>query len=535
MTKSTLALLWLAAAGLGAGVAVVKQGQTRAFENATARKRGETLFAQFPADKVARITVKSASDSVTLAKGEAGWTVAERENYPASASRINEVLRTLAEVKVTQGIDAGPRYDARFGIDPAASKDEDHGLQLTFADAAGAELAAVALGKNTESAASAGPFGFGGGATGRFIRNRADQSGLYVTSETFARVVATPKDWLREDFVKVEKLKSVAMQMPNKPDYQAWKLTRPDEGADFSLEGIGADETLDATVANPLKSIFSFARFEDVAPNERAKLLDSSPDARLATLETEEGFTYQLKFAPAPKEEKKEEKKEDGQDPAADPAAATEGNYLLAVTVTATIPEQRKKEEGEKEEDAKAKEEAFQKRTTELKEKLATEKQLEGRTFEVTKWTVDALLKDRAQLVKKKDAPAATPAATTPPVAVPPGVTPPPGPATPRPRIEAVTPPIAVPPLPEEGEEPAPAQPTTPEGADAPAQPPDRAIDQPKQPEIRPDEATEGAPPPPPQPATDQPQPPDPSPAETPAETPAEATPPPPPEPAPAP
>ena len=44
---------------------------------------------------------------------------------------------------------------------------------------------------------------------GTIVRNRADDSGLYVTSETFARVSAAPKDWLREDFIKVEKVKSI--------------------------------------------------------------------------------------------------------------------------------------------------------------------------------------------------------------------------------------------------------------------------------------------------------------------------------------
>ena len=108
----------------------------------------------------------------------------------------------------------------------------------------------------------------------------------------------------------------------------------------------------------------------------------------------------------------------------------------MKVIVKAKIPQERKQEEGETEEDAKEKYEAFATRKKELEENLAATQKLEGRTFQVTKFTVDALLKNRTGLIQS----AAPQAAPAPQNGVPFGL---PGGTQ---RAQAVTPPIALPP-----------------------------------------------------------------------------------------
>ena len=117
----------------------------------------------------------------------------------------------------------------------------------------------------------------------------------------------------------------------------------------------------------------------------------------------------------------------------------------MTVDVSAELPKERKKEEGEKPEDTKTKDSAFTDRLKNLTEKLATEKALAGITFEISKSTVDALLKDRASLIAK---PAAPQTSNQPPVQNFPGgmVAPAPSRAVATtPPIEAVTPPISIP------------------------------------------------------------------------------------------
>jgi hypothetical protein len=325
-------------------------------------------------------------------------------------------------------------------MDESATKAEDRGLTATFKDASGKELAKVSLGKNIESGADAGPMG-GANAVGRYIRNHADESGFYAVSEMFPSVSAEIPRWLSDEFISPEKIKSITLSQKGK-DEPAWKLTRDTEEAEFKLEGASGSEVLDTAVTAPLKSLFSYARFEDVVNNDKVTGRAYAAGKRSAVIETFEGFKYTLAITPA---------KAPATPPpaiAANPQApppATD-NQLLTVTVAAELPKERKKEEGEKPEDAKTKDAAFTDRLKTLKEKLEKEQKLAGRTFEVSKSTVDALLKERDQLITKA---APSPAAGSENGSVQnlPGgiIATPPGRTATTPPIEAVTPPIAVP------------------------------------------------------------------------------------------
>ena len=451
MNKRQVVVLWIIAILLVVAAFFARSSNSKGFESKTSRNRGQTVFADLPAPEVAKIQVKSGDKVSTLVRKDGKWTVAEREDYPANVANINEFLRALSEVKVTQGIESEPSFAPRFGMDPGAKEEKDRGTEVTLTNDAGSELAHVTLGKNLESGSDPMSM-FGGGSTGRFIRNHADQSGVYVVSELFSTLSPEPQRWLEDDFLKVEKIKSVSVTSPGKPGEIAWKLSRTDENGEFTLEGAKPDETLNPSATTPVKTLFSYTRFEDVVPKDKALEIQPTSE-QIAKIETFEGFTYTFKLNPAPAEEKKEGA--DEEEPAAEPS------YFMTVDVEATLPAERKKEEKESEEDAKTKDKAFTDRKAELEKRLAAEKALAGRTFKVSKYTVDALLKDRASLLQSATPPAAAGAQGGIPGGMPPGAMPhgirPPGAAmpgagqpAPRRRVEAVTPPIAIPPLEED-------------------------------------------------------------------------------------
>ena len=338
---------------------------------------------------------------------------------------------------MTQGIEAAPSFAPRFGMDPGASDAKDRGTEVVLYNDAGTELSHVTLGKNLESGND--PMSMmGGGSSGRFIRNQADASGVYVVSELFPTLSAEPKGWLNEDFVKVEKIKDISVSPPSKPDEIAWKVARDDESGEFKLEGAKPDETLDTAAATQLKSLLSYARFEDIVPEDKLDEIAKPLEKRTVKIETFEGFNYKITVTPTETEKPKAE------DPNSPPP---EDSFLVTVDVDAKIPAERKKEEKESEEDAKTKDKAFTERKAELEKRLAAEKTLAGRSFKVSRYTVEALLKDRAAMLQKPAAPAASAGSQVPGMLRPNGA---PGsrPATPPRRpVEAVTPPIAIPPL----------------------------------------------------------------------------------------
>jgi hypothetical protein len=402
----------------------VKLSQNKSTRSATQRAPGQTLFESFPATEASTIDIQGATGTVTLAKKDNKWGIVQRDNYPANTTFVNDFIRSIGDLKITLGMEAGPSFAPRFGMDEAASKPEDRGLTATFKDASGKEIAKVSLGKNIESGAAPSPMG-GTSSVGRYVRNHADESGFYAVSEMFPSVSDEAKRWLDSGFINPEKIKSISLSQVGKTD-PAWKLTRDDEQAEFKLEGATGTEVLDTTVTAPLKTLFSYASFEDVVPAATVAERSDAAGKRTATIETMEGFTYTVNITPTK------------------PASES---FLVTVDLSATLPTERKKEEGEKPEDAKTKDTAFTDRLKALNEKLAKEKAFTGVTFEVTKSTVEPLLKERDALITKATPPTAD--APAPEAAVqshPGGMIARPRATATTPPIEAVTPPISVPP-----------------------------------------------------------------------------------------
>lgn len=426
MNKRQVTILWVIAIALGAAVTVVKLSQNQSAHSATKRAQGQTLFESFPATEAASIEIHGATGTVTLTRKDGKWVVKERNDYPANSTYVNDFIRTLGELKITLGMEAGPTFAPRFGMDEAATNSADRGLTATFKDAGGKEIARVTLGKTIESGSTPSPMG--GGAVGRYVRNHADESGFYAVSEMFPSVSDEPKRWLDDDFISPEKIKSIAVSQPGKSD-PAWKLTRDNEESEYKLEGAAPTEVLNTTITSPLKSLFSYARFEDIVPADKVAGLAESDGKRTATIETFEGFTYTVNLTPTKPSNTPPAPLSPGMEP-----PATD-NFLLTVEVTAELPKERKKEDGEKPEDAKTKDAAFTERHKALSEKIAKEKAFTGITFEVAKSTVEPLLKDRAALITKATPPTAgkpssavqqlpggmiaRPPATTPPIAAP--------------------------------------------------------------------------------------------------------------------
>lgn len=429
MSKKQVIILWIVAIVLAVAAWAVRSGGSKGFESHTARQRGDTLFKELPVQEVAKIEVVSGDAKVTVSRKDGNWTVAEREGYPAKTSTVNELLRTLAEVKVTDGIEADPSFAPRFGMNLNATEEAERGTEVVLSDDAGSEIARVTLGKNIESAGD--PMSpFGGGSSGRFIRNHADTTGVYKVAELFSSLSTEPRRWLDDNFLRIEKITEVELSEPGKPEETEWKLTRPDENAEFTLEGKADNEALDSATVNPLKSIFSTSSFEDLVPADKVAGMEDAEGKRTLRIATAEGFRYTITIAPAKPEE-----------PAEGEAPPTTASYLLTVALEAELAGERKKEEGESEEDAKAKDKAFEERKAELEKRVAATKALAGRVFKVSNWTVDAILKERSALIQKAadagaQAPAPGASAATPPV---------------RRPVEAVTPPIAIPPLDEDG------------------------------------------------------------------------------------
>lgn len=409
MNKKSVIILWVIATALGISVAILSSKKSDSGKANTARARGETLLASFPGANVSKLVISSATNTVTMEKKGNDWSIAERENYPAKITNINALIRAIGEVKINNAIEAGPSYAKRFGVDVEAKVAEQHGRLIEMSDASGKNIASIVIGKESESG-------------GLFIRNMADETGIYVTNEPFPTATAEAKDWLDDEFIKVEKITSVGISPAGKPEETEWKLTRSDENAEFTLDGLKAGETINATNTSAIKSLLGYARFQDVISKSKIEAHQKAADLRKLTISTKDGFTYTVMLSAKPNEAP----------PAAlansqESSAPPEDAYLMTVAVSAEIKKERQKEKDEKPEDAKVKDEAHAAAVKKLEEKLATEKAYEGQLYEVSKYVIDAVLKPRSEFITQAPA-----VGETPPAGQNPG------------RIEATTPPISI-------------------------------------------------------------------------------------------
>ena len=107
MNKRQVIILWAVAIALGGGVAAVKLSQNQSTHSATKRAAGQKLFESFPAADAVTIEIQGAASQVTLAKKDGKWAVVQRDNFPANNTYINDLIRTLGELKVTLGFGGG--------------------------------------------------------------------------------------------------------------------------------------------------------------------------------------------------------------------------------------------------------------------------------------------------------------------------------------------------------------------------------------------------------------------------------------------
>jgi hypothetical protein len=193
---------------------------------------------------------------------------------------------------------------------------------------------------------------------------------------------AKPDAWLNKDFFKVEKIRSIAVVYPAATN--SWKVTRDTETAnDWKLVEAKPEEKLDSSKTSSFSYSLSSPSFTDVFPPDAKPEQAGLDKPTVITLDTFDNFTYTLKV---------------GQ--------KTNDNLPMLVTVTAQIPKERTPGKDEKAEDKARLDKEFKDKQKKLEEKLAQEKSFEKWVYLVSNWTVDSLLKDRAQLlVEKKEEP----------------------------------------------------------------------------------------------------------------------------------
>lgn len=353
MNAKVLGVLLLLLAVMGGGALLV-QRQSGPQKPADAAGLGQPLLKGLQAADVASIVIREPKATLTLARKDSGWTIAERDGFPADFDKVREFVVKAIALKIGQSEPIGDKDRARLNLDAS-------GTAVDFLGADGKPLARMVLGRKyfksgePENAAKAP-------GDGRYVLLPEDEKRVLVISDPLAQASTKSADWISRAGIGAELVKSLEVRHP---DGSGWKVERSGDNADWKLAGARGDEKLEITKANAAAYTFSRIELADVAAKD-LKPADAGLDKPATVVATTlDGLTYTLKLG-----------KLEGD------------NYFASVSVSG---------------DAKAEGKDAQERQKKLDERLPREKALAGYVVMIPRSKLEDILKKRADLLEQKE------------------------------------------------------------------------------------------------------------------------------------
>lgn len=339
----------------------------------------ELVMPAFPINDIAQIHFRAGTNDLTVARKDDRWVVSERANFPASFSEITDFLRKLADLKPSEFIEVSASQLGRFELlEPG--KGTNTATKVEFKDKSGKVLTTLMLGKkHMKKSPSTSPFGGGEWPDGRYLMIGSDLKTVCLVKETFPNAEPKAESWLDKEFFKIEKLKSVSLVWTNATN--SWKMTRETETGEWKLADAGKDETIDTVKASSAASAMMNPSFADVVTRDTKPEVTGLDKPITATLETFDHFVYTLKFGKATS---------DG------------NNYYLSFNVEFNYPKERTPGKDEKPEDKEKLDKEYKENLKKLGEKFNKEKALEKWDYQVSKWSVESLMKPRHEMLAPK-------------------------------------------------------------------------------------------------------------------------------------
>ncbi|HEY4372052.1 MAG TPA: DUF4340 domain-containing protein [Burkholderiales bacterium] len=381
MGRKGLSILVVLLLVLGGGAAWIYSGGSRAWKQ-TDTKAGSPVLPGLVVSQVATLRINNGKDTATLELKGGGWTVHEREGYPADVSKIGPFLAKLADLKIIQTDTITEALAPRLNLSPPGQANGGTAVDLT--GAASKPLGSLLLGKTIDKDSDIP------GATkkipsGRYLVKRDAPTIAIAINDPLNDAVANPRDWLDKTFIKPERVKSLTFTSGGKPRFT---LERSEEASmAWTLKDAAKGEELDTGKASDEAGALAGLTMVDVIAGAKPDDLGLTTGDVL-TAETFDGLTYTLTIG-----------KKDGDNRA----------VQLGVSGTPSRPATRTAAKDEKPEDKTRLDKSFKDDLDAFNARVKREQAMDKKVFWVADAGVAALLKDREALMKGKQTAAQPP------------------------------------------------------------------------------------------------------------------------------
>lgn len=254
---------------------------------------GAKVLGDFAVNDVATVAISGPDGRVTLKRGDSGWGVAERADYPSDFGRISELILKLSNLEAVQNV---PVAESDYGalalrIEGENIPREEAGTKIELQDSKGQSLASLVLGKTHMTAPQGIRPELAGTASGRYVLPGSSRENAYLVSEAFSDLQTTPGAWIDKTFIRPAMPRRVEVKSKD----GSWILERDVSGGQWTMDGLRRNQSLDMAKAMNIDSMFTSMAVADVpdGPDDsRIKPLQENPVT--VTADTFDGIRYTL-------------------------------------------------------------------------------------------------------------------------------------------------------------------------------------------------------------------------------------------------
>ena len=370
MNKQFLAILGILVVIVGgAALLVFRQGETA--KPAVTSQLGQPLLKGLKASDVASIVIREPKQTLTLAKKDNRWTIAEKAGFAADLDKVTDLVVKSIELKAGQVEPIGEKDRARLVL--AEPGKEGAATLVTFKSTDGKVLAELLVGKKYFKKEPEGDSSRAQG-DGRFVMLPSDPKQVYIVSDPLRVATAATGDWISKEGFGIEKVK--VLEVKPAEGAEGYRIERVTDGIDWKLDKAAPGQKLDVSRANAASYSLNKIEIEDLAAADASTGLDKPTTITAATFDD---LTYTLLVGKTEKDK-----------------------TFVKVDVAGTPKRESPPRKDEKPEEKEKREKAFADEMKKLEERVAREKTLKDYVLVVSSKKLADTLKKRSELLEQK-------------------------------------------------------------------------------------------------------------------------------------
>lgn len=227
---------------------------------------------------VTRIEIASKDGDTRLVKGDSGWTIENRNGFPAAFEKVKQLVLSIGELAILEAKTKNKERYARLGVEDIDAKSATSTL-VTLKDHAGQVLGSLIIGKKRipkgDSLVSS-----------LYVRRAGEQQTFLVKGEVNAP--ASPPDWMDKELFHIDSKRIRSIEIRNPKDSGLSIVKEDPDATNLMLKNIPDGFKLRSQVSlNGLATALEHLSFEDVLSS---KDVDLPEERTVTTFKTFDGL-----------------------------------------------------------------------------------------------------------------------------------------------------------------------------------------------------------------------------------------------------